>query len=355
MHPSRMHGRCAAAEGRPMGEVVIVQRPAAELAARVDGLPLALAHVARMRSDAGRDAVLWRLDVAARILSRDRADALAYPWHALTPDHVSMLAKALANGTGGAGRAYGPRTCNAIMAAVRGVTREAWRQRMLDADDLARLWDDVRPEPMPTVNAGRYVEPGERMALWQAAAADALVARGARDAAMLALLDGAGLRAAEAATVAWAAVDLDAERVTIRGKGRKLRAVDLATGSADALVAWRAMFGADDPPDAPPGAVLRTVDRHGNAGDRLPVRGIARALDRLTRATGGACRPLTPHDLRRTYISDRLDAGADLAAVAALVGHANVTTTAKYDRRGDRARRAVARLLAVPYQPRPAE
>lgn len=328
--------------------LTVVTRPGALERVTPDGRALALAYMARMRSPSGRASSRWRLDVAARVLSGGRADALAYPWAALTPAHVTALASALAGGT------YGPRTCNAIMAAVRGVAREAWRAELLTADELARL-ADVRPEPLPTVRAGRYVERGERAALWAAAADDALELRGARDAAMLALLDGAGLRASEAAAAAWAGVDLDAGKVTIRGKGRKVRRVSLAVGCADALEAWRDTVdgGAEDDARDDAAAVLRTVDRHGNAGGPLPVRGIARALDRLARATGGACQALTPHDLRRSYVSDLLDAGADVATVAGMAGHASINTTAGYDRRGERAQDAAARLLAVPYR-RPA-
>jgi hypothetical protein len=58
----------------------------------------------------------------------------------------------------------------------------------------------------------------------------------------------------------------------------------------------------------------------------------------------------TPHNLRRSFATELLDRGADIAIVQRLMGHASIETTKLYDRRGDPSQRRAAGLLTLPYQ-----
>ena len=84
----------------------------------------------------------------------------------------------------------------------------------------------------------------------------------------------------------------------------------------------------------------------------LPATGVSpRAIADicLRRAERVRLRPFTPHDLRRTAVSNMLDAGIDLVTVQKKAGPASPATTSRYDRRGEETKQKAAEELVVVY------
>jgi site-specific recombinase XerD len=238
-------------------------------------------------------------------------------------------------------RAYAPATGNRILAAVRGVLKEAWRLGLMPLEQQVRA-GDLPPIRGRRVPKGRRLAEAELAALFRACAADPRPT-GRRDAAMLALLYGAGLRRTELVTLDVGGDAPSTGALTVRqGKGNKDRQLFAGNGSAEALQAWLAVRGRQ------PGPLFLPLSKAGRLQPRrLTDKAVTWVLS--ARAAQAGVAAFSPHDLRRSYISSLLAAGVDLATVAALAGHAHLTTTAQYDRRGDEAKRRAGELLVVPF------
>ena len=117
--------------------------------------------------------------------------------------------------------------------------------------------------------------------------------------------------------------------------------ISVALHYSGCLLDWLSVRGDD------PGPLFVSINRGGRLGGSLTAQAVYNVL--VKRGAAAKIPGFSPHDLRRTFISDLLDAGADITTVAKLAGHANVATTARYDRRGDRAKRKAVDLLSIPY------
>lgn len=295
----------------------------------------AAVYLATLADGPGRATQRAALDRFAADLTSGACTAETLPWTQLTYAHVAAVRTAWNDSEAA------PATINARLSAVRGTARTAWRLGLIDTDRYLRIKDvpNVRGSRLP---AGRAVPMGELMALFAACTADASPA-GARDAALFAVLYGTGCRRAEAASLTLANWDADAARLTVIGKGNKQRALYLNNGSLDALTAWIAIRG-----DAP-GRLFNPINRHGTINTASGMSGQAVAKRVKTRTAEAGIQPCSVHDFRRTHISDALDNGADISAVAANAGHASPSTTMRYDRRGERAQRKAAAAVHVPF------
>ena len=288
-------------------------------------------------SAGSRPAMQGALNEIAAMLTKGQVDALGLDWAALCFQHTTAIRSKLAERDA-------PATVNKKLSALRGVLKVAWRLGQMSAEDYTRAIDieSVTGSRLP---AGRALTAGEIAALLDSCANDPTPS-GARDGAILALLRAGGLRRAEVCALDLADYDTAGSVLTIRGKRNKERELPLSNGALDALADWLTVRGAEAGP-------LFPAIRKGGAiqhGQHMTPQAINLMLAKRAALAGVA--DLSPHDLRRTFVSDLLDAGADIATVQKLAGHSNVTTTARYDRRGEQAKRKAIDLLHVPYRKR---
>lgn len=255
-----------------------------------------------------------------------------FPWSRLRYPHVAALRAQLV------GEGLAPATVNRTLAALRGVLREAWQLELLPAEDYQRAVA-VKGVRGSRLLRGRALDAREIAQLFAACAPT--TARGARDAALLAMLYGCGLRRAEVAALTLDAVEGEGLALRVLGKGSRERRVPLPGGALRALVAWLALRGRE------PGPLLRAVRGARVLDGGLSPQSIFEGLARLAKRAGVP--PFSPHDLRRSFVGDLLDAGADLATVQQLAGHSSASTTVRYDRRGERAAERAAERLVVPF------
>lgn len=295
------------------------------------------AYLAGMATERTRTVQRQALGVIAEIMTSGQTnDALAIDWASLRYSHAQAIRTVLAE-------RYAAATANRLLSALRGVLRAAFLMGLMAAEDYQRAVM-VKAVTGETIPAGRELTPGEISALMADCENDPSPA-GVRDAAIIALLYSCGLRRAELVGLLLADYDQESGALVVRGKRNKERKTYVINGAAAALADWLSVRGSQ------PGALFMAI----NKGGRLvPGELTAQALYNLLakRGENAGLKNFSPHDIRRTFCSDLLENGADIATVAKLMGHSSVNTTARYDRRPDAEKRKVTGLLHVPYHGR---
>jgi integrase/recombinase XerD len=156
-------------------------------------------------------------------------------------------------------------------------------------------------------------------------APDPRTAAGRRDRAMLELLYATGLRVSELVGLQLNDLDLEARVLVARGKGNKERLVPVGAPAAEAVKAYLSGGTRDRLLKGRRTKDLFVTGR----GHRLTRQGFAKLLDRCARKIG-IRRRISPHKLRHSFATHLLAGGADLRAVQAMLGHADVATTQIY-------------------------
>ncbi len=298
------------------------------------------------------------LDQIANALSNGViTNCLLFPWEKLDYGTVNAIKAWLDS-------KYAPSTVNRYLCAVRRVIKEAWRHQLISAEEYQRATDvqSVTSSRLPT---GRELENYEIRGLINACLNDEdNPTLGIRDAAIISLMYSSGLRRAEVVTLDLGDINLSKGELRVIGKRNKERKAYLAKGAVRAVNKWIELRGIE------PGPLFYSVNRGGNIirhrKERLsseekkqgkkPKHIIARLSDQSIyyifdkRAKqAGLINKTTPHDMRRTFVSDLLDGGVDLATVSKMAGHDDTNTTKRYDRRSSKVMQEAVEKLDVPY------
>ncbi len=286
----------------------------------------------------GRRGMLRALEGVVEILSDFTLDIYTFPWKDISRADVIRIVLAMRDKY-----EYKPASINHTLSAIRGVLREAYQLGQLTAEELQRAVS-VKNVKYSFEATGRDLSQGEIHALLMACFSDNRKI-GIRDAAMIAVMYQGGLRREEVVHIRREEVYLENKQLKVTGKGTKQRTIFLSGGTQNALEDWLEIRGTE------PGPLFCPIRK----GSKLSLQAMTtQAVYYIlkTRGKQAGVAHFSPHDMRRTFVGDLLDAGADIATVAKMAGHANVQTTARYDRRGEETQKKASELLHVPYQQR---
>jgi integrase/recombinase XerD len=286
-------------------------------------------YLARRSTEASRATARSALNAAARVLGCDGFEqmdwAMGYHEAALIRAGVNRLE---------------PGWAKVVWTAVRQTTVIARSLRLIDAETASDILDIAAPRGTGD-RRGRTPSDDEVAAMLEAAAQDPS-RRGRRDAAIVALLAGTGIRRAEASALDRDDVDLVRGLVTIKsGKGRRFRTIPAPPWAVDLLTEWLSV-------NPSPGPLLRQVDRWANLGGPISGHAVAEVVDRLCDAAH--VERCGCHGLRRYAVTDILRR-SDVGLARVFAGHADCSTTIRsYDTRGLDDLEAVVRQRSLASQ-----
>ena len=209
------------------------------------------------------------------------------------------------------------RSAGRAIHAIRGYFRFLVREEKVKDDPMENIRSPKPFKPLP-----RFLNRDQVEALLRSP--DPSTPLGLRDKAILETMYASGLRASEVTQLRTESIDPDIGLLRIFGKGRKERLVPIGSSALAAILAYER---AGRPQFL---KMKRTRELFLNhAGGRLSRMGLWLIVRRHALAQGVAS-ILTPHVLRHSFATHLLENGADLRALQAMLGHADISTTEIY-------------------------
>ena len=289
----------------------------------------AISYLRDLSSKLSRQTMISTLNCTARHLGANSLHDCN--WSALNRDAVRWVIALLQE------LDYSPATIGTYRSAIRGVAREAWIAGLISASEFEMI-KLVKPAKGKRIPKGRSLTTDEVQALLGLAESDPGSLLAVRDTAIVAIFVGAGLRRAEVAGLNLGDVLLSDMALKVRGKGNKERLAFLPNSLWKHLVKWIDMRGDVD------GPLFIRIRRHETmTSDALSTSGVYHIIETRRKELG--IEYFSPHDLRRTFASHMLNAGVDLFTLKDALGHENLSTTERYNKRGVDRQKAARDML----------
>jgi integrase len=213
------------------------------------------------------------------------------------------------------------------------------RLDLIGTDDYLKA-TDLEPIKGESLPVGRYIDKSEIQALCRACQEDASVF-GVRDLAMIWILR-IGLRRSELTKLDLCDFNVTDCSLFIRqAKGNRDRLVYLPEQAIAPIERWIVVRGSE------PGALLHPISAAGRVlcERRMNDQTVRTML--LKRGKQAGIEPFSPHDFRRTAISDLLEANVDIEVIQEISGHTTPMGVFRYDRRPEEARKRAAKHLSI--------
>jgi integrase len=214
-------------------------------------------------------------------------------------------------------------TINVRLSAVRRLAAEAADNGMLDPQIAAGV-ERAKGAKSSGVRTGNWLSRDHAERLLSAPRVDTL--KGQRDAALLAVMVGCGLRREETACLTFEHMQQREARwviVDLVGKGKRVRTVPMPFWAKAAVDQWAFNAGIDS------GRVFRPVNKGGRVGGAgMTSQAVFKIVVEYGRALG--FKSVAPHDLRRTFAKLAHKGNAPLEQIQFSLGHASIQTTERY-------------------------
>ncbi|MBN2781544.1 MAG: tyrosine recombinase XerC [Candidatus Marinimicrobia bacterium] len=213
---------------------------------------------------------------------------------------------------------YAARSAARKLAALKSFFKYALKRKWIEKNPAYAIKSPRIPRNLPTV-----LSKEQTTRLFDGLDATDFIT--ARDAAMIELFYGSGIRLSELMNLRLKDIQFNNMLLTVLGKGNKQRVLPLGDSGRKALETYLRFYEADfgRPGREDPLFLSRL-------GSKISTRNVRLRIEKYLRTVSDGARKNSPHVLRHSFATHLLDAGADLESVRMMLGHESLSTTQVY-------------------------